>query len=62
MDKNKKIELVETLSEKFKNSSALYFARYTGMNVLQATELRSMFKNLALLYQAMIQLLTYSVY
>ena len=44
MDKNKKIELVENLSEKFKNSKALYFTKYTGMDVLQATELRSMFK------------------
>ena len=45
MDKNKKIELVENLSEKFKNSTALYFTKYTGMNVPQATELREKFKD-----------------
>tara|TARA_Y100000590_G_C15456068_1_gene914609 strand:- start:313 stop:837 length:525 start_codon:yes stop_codon:yes gene_type:complete len=45
MDKNKKVELVENLSEKFKNSSALYFTKYTGMNVPQATELREKFKD-----------------
>ena len=44
MNKNQKIELVENLSNKFKNSSALYFTKYTGMNVAQATELRSKFK------------------
>jgi len=44
MDKNKKIELVNSLSEKFKDSSALYFTKYTGMNVPQATELREKFK------------------
>lgn len=45
MDKNKKIELVENLSNKFKNSSALYFTKYTGMNVEQATKLRFDFKD-----------------
>ncbi len=44
MDKNQKIELVESLTQKFKNSSALYFTKYTGMNVDQATELRFNFK------------------
>ena len=44
MDKNKKIKLIDTLSEKFKNSSALYFTKYTGMKVPQATELREKFK------------------
>jgi len=44
MNKNQKIELVENLSGKFKDSSALYFTKYTGMNVEQANELRSMFK------------------
>ena len=33
MNKNEKIELVESLSNKFKESSALYFTKYTGMNV-----------------------------
>ncbi len=44
MNKNKKIELVDSISNKFKNSSALYFTKYTGMNVLQANELRAKFK------------------
>jgi len=44
MNKNQKIELVENLSNKFNNASALYFTKYTGMNVMQATELRSKFK------------------
>jgi len=44
MNKNEKLELVENLSSKFKESSALYFTKYTGMNVAQANELRSMFK------------------
>ena len=44
MDKKQKKELVENLTEKFKNSSAIYFTKYTGMNVSQATALRSNFK------------------
>ena len=39
----KKIELVESLSEKIKSSSALYFTKYTGMNVEQAAKLRKSF-------------------
>ena len=34
------IKKVESLTEKFKNSSALYFTKYTGMDVDQATKLR----------------------
>ena len=45
MDKNHKKEVVKNLTEKFKNSSALYFTKYTGMSVTQATELRANFKN-----------------
>ena len=44
MNKNEKVELIENISNKFKNSSALYFTKYTGMNVIQATMLRSKFK------------------
>ena len=51
MDKNQKIELIDSLSAKFKSSSALYFTRYTGMNVAQATELRSKFKENDVDYQ-----------
>ena len=39
----KKIELVDQLTEKIKASSALYFAKYTGMSVEQASYLRQSF-------------------
>ena len=39
----KKVELVEELSEKIKMSSALYFTKYTGMNVEQASDLMQSF-------------------
>ena len=44
MNKDQKIELVENLTTKFKKSTALYFTKYTGMNVLKANELRSKFR------------------
>jgi len=34
------IKKVEALTDKFKNSSAMYFTKYTGMDVDQATRLR----------------------
>ena len=37
------IEKVEQLTEKFNNSSAIYFAKYTGMNVENASKLRMEF-------------------
>ena len=40
-----KIEIVNSLTQKFENSLAIYFTCYTGMNVIQATELRSLFKD-----------------
>ena len=43
MPNAKKIELVKNLSEKIKSSSALYFTKYTGMNVDQASNLRQTF-------------------
>ena len=43
MPNAKKIELVKSLSEKIKSSSALYFTKYTGMNVEQASNLRQTF-------------------
>ena len=43
MNKDQKIELVENLTTKFKKSTALYFTKYTGMNVEQATMLRQDF-------------------
>ena len=43
MPNQKNIEVVESLTNKFKNSSALYFTKYTGMNVDQAANLRMKF-------------------
>ena len=37
------IKKVELLTDKFKNSSAMYFTKYTGMDVEQATKLRIVF-------------------
>jgi len=39
-----KIEIVNSLTQKFENSLAIYFTCYTGMNVLQATKLRKNFR------------------
>ena len=43
MPNQKNIEVVENLTNKFRNSSALYFTKYTGMNVDQAASLRMKF-------------------
>ena len=43
MPNSKKIDLVEQLSNKIKSASALYFTKYTGMNVEQASEIRQSF-------------------
>ena len=43
MPNENKIKTVEQLSEKLQNSSALYFTKYTGMNVEQAAKLRKSF-------------------
>tara|TARA_Y100001970_G_scaffold76571_1_gene97214 strand:+ start:3399 stop:3920 length:522 start_codon:yes stop_codon:yes gene_type:complete len=45
MPNQNNIKIVKELEEKIKGSSALYFTRYTGMNVAQATELRREFRN-----------------
>ncbi len=34
-----KIEIVNELTQKFQNSSGIYFTRYSGMNVAQATDI-----------------------
>ena len=39
------IKKVEVLTDKFKNSSAVYFTKYTGMDVSQATKLRMKFSD-----------------
>ena len=46
----KKIELVEELSERIKSSSALYFTKYTGMSVEQASGLRQSFTDSSVEY------------
>ena len=43
MPSQNNIEKVEKLTDKFKNSSAMYFTKYTGMNVENATKLRMNF-------------------
>jgi len=43
MPSKKNIETVEFLSQKLKSSKALYFTKYTGMNVEQANVLRQNF-------------------
>lgn len=43
MPNAKNLEIVESLSEKIRSSSALYFTKYTGMNVEQAAQLRQNF-------------------
>ena len=43
MNENK-IKTVELAEERFKNSSGIYFTNYTGMSVVQATDLRKQFR------------------
>jgi len=43
MPNENKIKIVKEIEQKFKDSSALYFTKYTGMNVAQATKLRRSF-------------------
>ena len=43
MPSQKNINTVEKLTDKFKNSSAIYFTKYTGVNVEQASKLRMEF-------------------
>ena len=44
MPNTQKIEIIDLLKQKFQNSSGIYLTRYTGMNVSQATDLRSQFR------------------
>ena len=44
MPNEHKIKMVDQLTQKFDNSSGIYFTCYTGMNVGQATELRKEFR------------------
>ena len=40
-----KTEIINELTQKFQNSSGIYFTKYTGMSVAQATELRRNFRD-----------------
>ena len=51
MPNQDKIKIVKNIEEKFKNSSALYFTKYTGMNVIQATKLRKSFRENSVEYK-----------
>ena len=44
MSTPQKTEIINDLTQKFQNSSGIYFTRYSGMNVAQATELRKQFR------------------
>ena len=35
-----KIEIINDLTQKFQNSSGIYFTQYSGMNVAKVSELR----------------------
>ena len=43
MPNENKIKIVKEIEQKFKEYSALYFTKYTGMNVEQITKLRRSF-------------------
>ena len=51
MPNQDKIKIVKNIEEKFKNSSALYFTKYTGMSVVQATKLRKSFRENSVEYK-----------
>jgi len=44
MPNENKLRIVKEIEQKMKDSSALYFTRYTGINVKKITELRKNFK------------------
>ena len=44
MSTPQKTEVINDLTQKFQNSSGIYFTKYSGMNVAQATELRKQFR------------------
>ena len=51
MPNENNIKIVKELEEKIKGSSAMYFTKYTGMNVAQATRLRRDFKGSSVEYK-----------
>lgn len=44
MPNENNIKVVKELEQRIKDSTAMYFTRYTGMNVTQATKLRMLFR------------------
>ena len=44
MPTTQKTEIINDLTQKFQNSSGIYFTRYSGMNVAKVTELRRKFR------------------
>ena len=46
-----KIKIVDQLTQKFDNSSGIYFTQYTGMDVVQVTELRKQFRESGIDYR-----------
>jgi len=44
MANENKVKIVAAAEERFKSSTGIYFTKYTGMNVVQATELRRNFR------------------
>jgi large subunit ribosomal protein L10 len=44
MPTQKKDEIINNLTEKFQNSSGIYFTKYSGMDVAQATAIRRKFR------------------
>ena len=51
MPNERNIKTVQELENKIKSASALYFTRYTGMDVSQATELRREFRKNSVEYK-----------
>ena len=51
MPNENKIKIVENIEKKFKSASGLYFTKYTGMNVAQATQLRKSFRENSVEYK-----------
>ena len=51
MPNPEKTKIVENIEEHFKNSSGIYFTKYTGLNVAQATRLRDKLRENNVIYK-----------
>ena len=51
MANENKIKIVADIEKKIKSASGLYFTKYTGMNVAQATKLRKIFRENSVEYK-----------